>query len=90
MLRDRGIAARANHGGMERYDRDVVQDMFMNDQIRVVVATNAFGMGVDKPDIKYVIHYHFPGDIESFDQEGRPCGPQGSDRRLLGGALHPP
>ena len=74
MLRDRGIAARAYHAGMERYDRDAVQDMFMNDQIRLVVATNAFGMGVDKPDIKYVIHYHFPGDIESFYQEAGRAG----------------
>lgn len=74
MLRDRGIAARAYHAGMERFDRDVVQDMFMADQIRVVVATNAFGMGVDKPDIKYVIHYHFPGDIESFYQEAGRAG----------------
>jgi len=74
MLRDRGIAARAYHAGMERYDRDVVQDMFMSDQIRVVVATNAFGMGVDKPDIRYVIHYHFPGDIESFYQEAGRAG----------------
>jgi len=74
MLRDRGIAARAYHAGMERYDRDVVQEMFMNDQIRVVVATNAFGMGVDKPDIRYVIHYHFPGDMESFYQEAGRAG----------------
>lgn len=74
MLRDRGIAARAYHAGMERFDRDAIQDMFMNDQIRVVVATNAFGMGVDKPDIKYVIHYHFPGDIESFYQEAGRAG----------------
>ncbi|MBM4429605.1 MAG: RecQ family ATP-dependent DNA helicase, partial [Chloroflexi bacterium] len=74
MLRDRGISARAYHAGMERYDRDVVQEMFMNDQIRVVVATNAFGMGVDKPDIHYVIHYHFPGDIESFYQEAGRAG----------------
>ena len=74
MLRDRGIAARAYHAGMERFDRDAIQDMFMNDQIRVVVATNAFGMGVDKPDIRYVIHYHFPGDIESFYQEAGRAG----------------
>ena len=74
MFRDRGIAARAYHAGMERFDRDVVQDMFMADQIRVVVATNAFGMGVDKPDIKYVVHYHFPGSIESFYQEAGRAG----------------
>ena len=74
MLRDRGIAARAYHAGLERFDRDAIQDMFMNDQIRVVVATNAFGMGVDKPDIKYVIHYHFPGSIESFYQEAGRAG----------------
>jgi len=74
MLRDRGIAARAYHAGMERYDRDVVQDMFMNDQIRVAVATNAFGMGVDKANVRYVIHYHFPGDLESFYQEAGRAG----------------
>ncbi|WP_173916271.1 ATP-dependent DNA helicase RecQ [Halobacillus sp. Marseille-Q1614] len=57
------------HGGMEPMDRLLVQQQFMNDQLDVVCCTNAFGMGVDKPNIRRVIHYHFPTQLESYIQE---------------------
>ncbi|UOR12431.1 RecQ family ATP-dependent DNA helicase [Halobacillus amylolyticus] len=68
------------HGGMEQMDRLLVQQQFMNDQVDVICCTSAFGMGVDKPNIRRVIHYHFPSQLESFIQEvgragrdGKPC-----------------
>ncbi|WP_079530156.1 RecQ family ATP-dependent DNA helicase [Halobacillus hunanensis] len=68
------------HGGMEQMDRLLVQQQFMNDQLDVICCTSAFGMGVDKSNIRRVIHYHFPSELESFIQEigragrdGKPC-----------------
>ncbi|MFD2925838.1 RecQ family ATP-dependent DNA helicase [Halobacillus naozhouensis] len=68
------------HGGMEQMDRLLVQQQFMNDQLDVICCTSAFGMGVDKSNIRRVIHYHFPTELESFIQEigragrdGKPC-----------------
>ncbi len=68
------------HGGMENMDRLLVQQQFMKDELDIICCTSAFGMGVDKPNIRRVIHYHFPAQIESFIQEigragrdGQPC-----------------
>ncbi|KHE69926.1 ATP-dependent DNA helicase RecQ [Halobacillus sp. BBL2006] len=68
------------HGGMEQTDRMLVQQQFMNNQLDIICCTSAFGMGVDKPDIRIVIHFHLPPQIESFIQEvgragrdGEPC-----------------
>lgn len=57
------------HGGMGKVDRHNNQRKFQRDEVRVVVATNAFGMGIDKPDIRFIIHHNLPGDIESYYQE---------------------
>lgn len=57
------------HAGMTDYDRFQVQKQFQQDQVNVICATSAFGMGIDKANIRYVIHYHLPGDIESYVQE---------------------
>ncbi|MFC7060486.1 RecQ family ATP-dependent DNA helicase [Halobacillus seohaensis] len=57
------------HGGMDQTDRLLVQQQFMKDQLDIICCTSAFGMGVDKPNIRRVIHYHFPTQIESFIQE---------------------
>lgn len=57
------------HGGMEQMDRIAVQQQFMNDQIDIICCTSAFGMGINKNNIRFVFHYHFPGQIESYIQE---------------------
>ncbi|GAB4537279.1 MAG: hypothetical protein Kow0063_23790 [Anaerolineae bacterium] len=69
-----GLDARFYHGKMDDQARKDVQDMFLDGQIKVIVATKAFGMGIDKPDIRYVVHYQIPGDIESYFQEAGRAG----------------
>ena len=68
-LQQQGINARAYHAGMKNEDRADVQQGFMAGTISVVVATIAFGMGVDKPDIRFVVHYDLPKSIENYSQE---------------------
>ncbi len=65
------------HGKMDDQARKDVQDMFIEGQINFIVATKAFGMGVDKSDVRYVIHYQIPGDIESYFQEAGRAGRDG-------------
>ncbi|SFK01338.1 ATP-dependent DNA helicase RecQ [Halobacillus dabanensis] len=67
------------HGGMEQTDRMLVQQQFMNDQLDVICCTSAFGMGVDKPNIRLVIHFHLPPQLESFIQEIGRAGRDGGD-----------
>jgi ATP-dependent DNA helicase RecQ len=57
------------HGGMEQDERLLVQKQFLNSQLQLIVCTNAFGMGINKPDIRYVIHYHAPANVEGYVQE---------------------
>ena len=76
-LRDEGIHAAAYHAGMPAEERNRVQDAFRRDDIDVVVATVAFGMGIDKPDIRYVIHRDMPRSIESYYQEVGRAGRDG-------------
>ncbi|MBI5480922.1 MAG: ATP-dependent DNA helicase RecQ, partial [Deltaproteobacteria bacterium] len=68
-LRDRGIRAGAYHAGMEAAARAEAQEAFRRDRIEVMVATVAFGMGIDKPDVRFVIHRDLPGSLESYYQE---------------------
>lgn len=65
------------HGGMEPLDRTLIQQQFKDDQIDVICATSAFGMGLDKQNIRMVIHYHLPGGLESFIQETGRAGRDG-------------
>lgn len=73
-----GLEARCYHGRMDDQARREVQDLFLDGQVRIIVATKAFGMGVDKPDIRYVIHYQAPGDLESYFQEAGRAGRDGA------------
>jgi ATP-dependent DNA helicase RecQ len=68
-LRSEGIRAAAYHAGLPTEDRNEIQDAFRRDRVDVVVATVAFGMGIDKPDIRYVIHRDMPRSIEGYYQE---------------------
>jgi ATP-dependent DNA helicase RecQ len=65
------------HGKMAAADRKDMQNRFMADRFKAIIATNAFGLGIDKPDIRFVIHYHFPGSVESYYQEAGRSGRDG-------------
>ncbi|CAN7341012.1 RecQ family ATP-dependent DNA helicase [Rossellomorea sp. LjRoot5] len=69
-LSEKGVADVAHyHGGMEQEDRILIQQQFLSGKLRMICATSAFGMGVNKENIRFVIHFHFPSSIEAFLQE---------------------
>ncbi|HUF50855.1 MAG TPA: RecQ family ATP-dependent DNA helicase [Longimicrobiales bacterium] len=69
LIRRCGIRAIGYHGGMSAQDREKMQNAFMNDEAKVVVATCAFGMGIDKPDVRLVVHHAMSGSLEAYYQE---------------------
>ena len=83
LLRDSGVDAARYHGRLGKRERTESQDRFMSGETRVVVATNAFGMGIDKPDIRFVVHCDMPGSLEAYYQESGRAGRDGRPSRCV-------
>ena len=76
-LKMAGMSVEPYHGGMGELERTRAQDSFMAGRVQAIIATNAFGMGIDKRDIRFVVHYHLPGSIEAYYQEVGRAGRDG-------------
>jgi ATP-dependent DNA helicase RecQ len=77
VLEAEGVAAAMYHGRLAAKTRRETQDRFMAGELQAIVATNAFGMGIDKPDIRFVVHYDMPGSLEAYYQESGRAGRDG-------------
>jgi ATP-dependent DNA helicase RecQ len=82
-FREAGVDARAYHGGMNKSEREDAQERFMDDGIEVIVATTAFGMGVDKPNVRFVFHSEVADSVDSHYQEVGRAGRDGGDARAV-------
>jgi ATP-dependent DNA helicase RecQ len=77
MLEAEGFAVRGYHAGQEDHERRTAQNEFMVEQVNVIVATSAFGMGIDKANVRLVVHYAMPGSLEAYYQEAGRAGRNG-------------
>lgn len=78
LLKSNGLSCGSYHGGMDKEQREQSMDLWMNESVRIMIATNAFGMGIDKANVRYVFHYEISDSIEAYFQE---AGRAGRDQR---------
>ena len=78
-----GVPAAVYHSKLQKHDRVAVHELFMSEAIKAVVATNAFGLGIDKSNIRFLVHYDLPGSIEAYTQEAGRAGRDGKTSKCV-------